>query len=239
MTLPNEDVMDLLGDRFVVGFRDIEKDGHVGLSHGYRPDQCAVGTTNGAGGRNVQMVVLDADGTVLHVLPGFWHPQDLIAELLLALDVQKLHADTALTATQKRDLFAALHRVFLRRNLDDSLPRSQWQDFDRQAEFERARSESRDTVVGTSPMQIKPIVLLVHERMQAQPFSQFAAFDMERFVDYGRAFYDNNAGVDKGRDFQRAAKANAERERQRQREHAAAAKAAAKAAKAAAKVTKA
>lgn len=237
MTLPNEDVMDLLADRFVVGFHDIEKDAHVGLSHGYRPNQCAVGTTNGAGGRNVQMVVLDADGTVLHVLPGFWHAQDLIAELQLALDVQKLHADANLTATQKRDLFASLHRVFLNRHLDESLPRSEWQNFDRQAEFDRARTEPRDTLASTSPMEIKPMLQLVHERLQAQPFSQFAAFDMERFVDYGRAFYDNNQGLDKGKTFQRAAKTNEQREREqweeREKAEKAAAAEAAKAAKAA------
>ena len=61
MTLPNEEVMDLLAERFVLGARNIERERHVGLSHGYAATDTAVGTTNGAGGRNVQIVVLAAD----------------------------------------------------------------------------------------------------------------------------------------------------------------------------------
>ena len=80
MTLPNEEVFELLRDHFVLGARNIEKDEHVGLSHGYKCTQSAVGTTNGAGARNVQLLMLAADGTVLHALPGYWHPDDLKRE---------------------------------------------------------------------------------------------------------------------------------------------------------------
>ncbi|MEC7725147.1 MAG: hypothetical protein VYD05_06520, partial [Planctomycetota bacterium] len=66
MTLPNEDTLQFLEGRFVLCHRNIEKDDHVGMSHGYSPTQSAVGTTNGAGPRNVQFLVLAHDETVLH-----------------------------------------------------------------------------------------------------------------------------------------------------------------------------
>ena len=48
MTLPNDDIVQFLDGRFVLSHRNIEKDEHVGMSHGYKPTQSAVGTTNGA-----------------------------------------------------------------------------------------------------------------------------------------------------------------------------------------------
>jgi hypothetical protein len=211
--------MDLLQDRFVVGFANIEKDKHVGMSHGYRPDQTAVGTTNGAGGRNVQLIVLDSDGTVLHVLPGFWHAEDLLAELRLALEVHRLYSDEAMKPAAKEAMFAALHRSHLRRNLDESSARNGWQGFDQHAEFERNKAETRDTfeLDDNGTPQIKPIMQVVHERMMARPFKKLADFDMESFVDYGRPYYDNNMGIDKGKNFARAEQANEKRERENEK----------------------
>ena len=225
MTLPNEDVMNLLSSRFHLVWRNIEKASHVGLSHGYKPDQTAVGTTNGAGGRNVQLVVLAADETVLHVMPGFWHAEDLLGELRLALDVHRLHRDEALTDERKQAMFAALHRSFLRRMSPETIGRSGWQGFDVWVEAERAKKQpGRDTVVcdetgqtvaGKDGVpQLKPVSQVVHERMAARPFRKLADFDMESFVDYGQAFYDNNQGLDKGKNFPRAAQANQKREKE-------------------------
>ena len=70
VTLPNDDVISFLDSRFILAHRNIQKDSYVGLSHGYSPTQSAVGTTNGAGPRNVQFMILAADETVLHALPG-------------------------------------------------------------------------------------------------------------------------------------------------------------------------
>ena len=217
--------MDLLQDRFVVGFTNIERDKHVGLSHGYRPNQTAVGTTNGAGGRNVQLIVLANDGTVLHVLPGFWHPEELAAELRLALEVHRLYSDDAMKPASKEAMFAALHRSHLRRHLEESSPRSGWQGFDQWAEQERSKTETRDTfeLDDNGMPALKPIMQVVHERMMARPFQKLADFDMESFVDYGRAYYDNNCGIDKGKTFTRAQQANEKREREtekREREQA-------------------
>jgi hypothetical protein len=220
VTLPNEEVLDLLRDKFIVGARNIERESHVGLSHGYRPDQCAVGTTNGAGGRNVQLVVLGCDDTVLHVMPGFWHAQDLVQELLLALDVHRLHQDEVRTAAEKQTMFATLHRSFLRRHGEAMQSRSEWQGFDASTELMRAQKEPRDTVVADAAgkLTVKPVLQVVHERMAARPFKKMAEFGMESFVDYGQAFYDNNRGFDRGKDFRRAEQANAKRAREQQKE---------------------
>jgi hypothetical protein len=220
VTLPNEEVMQLLNERFVVGARNIERDAHVGMSHGYRPDQTAVGTTNGAGGRNVQLLVLAHDQTVVHALPGFWHAEDLLAELRLALELHRLHVDDSLPADQKRVMFATLHRAHLRRHGDAAARRGAWQDFDVGHELARAEREPRDTVT-TGPnghRTVKTIPQLVHERLLARPFLPLADFGMEEFVDYGRPWYDNNQGLDKGRRFSRAEHANEERERAEQKE---------------------
>lgn len=219
MTLPNEEVLDLLNDRFVLGVRNIERESHVGLSHGYKPTQTAVGTTNGAGGRNVQLIVMAADETVLHVLPGFWHAEDLLAELRLALEIHALHGNDALPKDRKVAMYRALHRSFVHRLTPESVARSSWQAFDTHAEVERARREARDTMVLDDkglPLlgQMKPVNQLVHERMTTRPFRKLAAFDMEAFVDYGRAFYDNNQGLDDGKPFARAEQANRKRERE-------------------------
>lgn len=209
--------MDLLRERFVLGQANIQREKHVGLSHGYACNQAAVGTTNGAGGRNLQILVLDDDLTVLHALPGFWHADDLLAELRLGLEIARLHDDERLTDTQKRALFAALHRAHLARHGEAANARSAWQGFDEHFERERAQREPRDTLTLAvdGPRAMKPIPALVHERLMARPFRKLADFGMEGFVDYGRPYYDNNAGLDKGREFAAAAAANAKREREK------------------------
>lgn len=216
MTLPNEEVMAMLRDKFIVGTRNIEREGHVGLSHGYAPTQTAVGTTNGAGGRNVQLLVLAADETVVHALPGFWHAEDLLPELRLALEVHRLHVDEEMAPAAKLAMYSALHRSHLRRYGAALQERSEWQGFDRSHELSRAQTEKRDTVVvdAAGAMTLKTIPQLVHDRLLARPFKHLADFDMESFVDYGRPYYDNNMGLDKGRNFPRAAKNNEARERE-------------------------
>ncbi|MEO6596613.1 MAG: hypothetical protein ABIP94_17840 [Planctomycetota bacterium] len=230
MTLPNQDVLELLEDRFVLGFRNIERASHVGLSHGYKPQQTAVGTTNGAGGRNVQIVVLATDGTVLHVLPGFWHAEDLIPELTLALEMHRLYEDQTKSSEVKQAMCAVLHRARVRRYGNAALKRSEWQGFDGAAEMQRSQTDERDTVLrdGKGATRLKPIPQIVHDRLAARPFQKLEDFDMEWFVDYGRAYYDNNMGLDKGKVFPRAEQANAKREREHEKAEKAAAKAAGK-----------
>ncbi len=241
VTLPDENVLDLLQDRFVLGTRNIERDLHDGISHGYQCNQTAVGTTNGAGGRNLQILVLDADQTVIHVLPGFWHPEELVAELGLALELHRLYRQSGMYPPHKLAMFRRLHEAQLARYGATAARRSEWQDFDGWEEFSRAGGGLRDTLVyddAGQPMRgangrpvMRPMLQVVHERQMAQPFRKLADFDMETFVDYGRPFYDNNSGLDKGRNFPRAVASNEKRDRIEAKEQALAAKEQAKAEK--------
>jgi hypothetical protein len=240
VTLPDDEVMALLRDEFVVGWRNIHKDEFVGLSHGYKKTQTAIGTTNGAGGRNVQLVVMAHDGTVLHVLPGFWHPEDLAGELRWARTLHRLWLDAGKSRDEKVKMLELMRRRHVRGFSPDMIARSDWQGFDRWFEMERQQKEPRDTVArdadGAPVMrgvafELKPVCVLVHDRMAARPFQQFDAFDMERFVDYGRPYYDNNEGLDKGKSFPAAVKSNERREREKAATEAAAAKAEARAKK--------
>jgi hypothetical protein len=206
VTLADEEVFRLLQDRFVVGTRNNAGDAHVGQSGGYGSAQTSIGTSNGAGARNVQLVVMAADATVLQVLPGFWHPGDLARELRFALELHALWTDRALTRAEQQQRFTAMQRVHVRAFPDDTLARSSWQTFDRASELVRTRKEPRDTTVcessgpgvfdGVLRVSLKPVCVLVHERMLAQPFRSFADFDMESFVDYAQPFYDLNMWVD-------------------------------------------
>ena len=197
MTLPDPEVLSLLESSFVVGWKNIRKEDHVGFSHGYTPKQSCVGTTNGAGARNVQILVLSPDRVVLHALPGFWHPQDLARELRFALVLARLWQDDQRTREQKEDMFRRLHRAELRRQPAATYARSGWQHFDRSAELRKLALGERDTFFpgtanGKKTGVIKPVNVLVHERMAKQPFVPLAKFDIEAFSDLGQYYYDNN-----------------------------------------------
>jgi hypothetical protein len=213
VTLPNEEVKALLGAEFVLAARNIEKDLHVGLSHGYRSDQSAVGTTNGAGGRNVQLLVLAADGVVVHALPGFWHAADLVPELRLGLELFRLYLDDDRTPAARDAMFHALHRAHLQRHGAAAATRGAWQSFDKHHELHRADFAARDTseIAPDGKRVLKAIPQLVHDRLATRPFRRLADFDLESFVDYGRPFYDNNPGDDRSRSFPKAARANQKR----------------------------
>ena len=223
ITLANDLVLEQLRDRFVLGRSNLERELHVGLSLGYRRDQTAVGTTNGSGGRNVQMVFLAADGTVLHVLPGFWHALDLLPELALVLQLDELHASADYTLAQKRAMAATMHRSLLRRVSGLALDRSHWQDTDAAAEQERGRIVPRDTFVVDAKgllrrdknglAELKPLVVVAHERSLARGFVPLADFSMEEFVDYGVPLFDANVPFDQGTPFPGAVLQNQKRAR--------------------------
>ena len=229
MSLPNDEVLQLLSDNFVLGHKNIHKEEHVGMSHGYTCKQTAVGTTNGAGGRNVQLVVMASDLTVLHVLPGFWHPDDLIRELNFARQLHRLYRDDAMDDEQKQRFAEVLRASHTRGFSDDTIARSDWQGFDRREELNRYRKGPRDTVVLDSfgRPALKPVCQVVHDRMAdsiaEHGFQRYDArkkksddprfFDLATFVDYGRPYYDNNAWIDRGHEFPAAKRANAKRQK--------------------------
>ncbi|HLU39019.1 MAG TPA: hypothetical protein VK081_06515 [Planctomycetota bacterium] len=208
MTLGDEEVLATLRDRFVVGWHNIWRERWVGESHGYSRAQSAVGTTNGAGGRNMQIFVLSPDLVVLHALPGFWHPKDFLHELHFAQGLAAVWADPNLNRAQKDRLFRTVQRAEVGFHGEETVARSGWQHFDAHAERARLRQGARDTFAipvcagdgdaAIDAAQLKPINVLVHERMAEQPFVPFAEFDVEALVDYGRPFYDNNMGRDHG-----------------------------------------
>ncbi|MCK5944941.1 MAG: hypothetical protein KAI24_23335 [Planctomycetes bacterium] len=212
MTLPNDDIIQFLDGRFVLCHRNIEKEEHVGMSHGYKPTQSAVGTTNGAGPRNVQFLVLAHDETVLHAMPGFWHASDLIKELTLALEIDRLYGDESVDTGRKQQMFGMLHKSFLRHHGDELERRGQWQGFDRWHEIQRVQTEERDTFFKNDKgeYELKSVPQVVHDRMIARPFQKLDEFDLETFVDYGRPFYDNNHH-DRGKNFTKAERANRKR----------------------------
>lgn len=212
--------MALLRDDFVLGWKNNEREEYCGTSRGYSRVQTAVGTTNGAGGHNVQIFVLSPDLVVLHALPGFWHPEDLANELRFAEVLHRLWRDDSRTRAEKERMWSRLHGVELRRQSEATTARSDWQGFDRATELMRAQTECRDTVVQTAAgPQVKPVNQLVHERLLARPFVKFADFDIAAFVDYGKTHYDNNQGYDeKSSRFVTAERLQRKRELQKARE---------------------
>ena len=188
----------MLKKHFVVGWKNIWREDYVGNSHGYTTEQEAVGTTNGAGPRNMQTFVLSGDGRVLHCLPGFWHPADLAHELELARVLNRLWKDKRSLA-QKKKMFSYLMLRSIREQSPAMVRRSGWQGFDAKNERDRLKmGKKRDTFFydeNGKAGRIKPTSRLMRERMAKRPFVKFSKFDTETYVDYGRPYYDNNARV--------------------------------------------
>ena len=203
MSLPDPRVYELLKSDFILGWHNIIKEDYVGDSHGYSRTCKAVGTTNGAGAHNVQIFVISPDEVVLHALPGFWHPEDLARELRFAKTLWRLWKDKNRTLDEKRALYAKMQLAELRNHPKVTYARSDWQGFDARKERQRGQIVERDTLLakpnpnwGVSSG-MKPINVLVHERMARRAFIPFESFHVGAYVDYGRKFYDNNTRVEK------------------------------------------
>ena len=199
MSLSQEPAFSTLKKHFVVGWKNNQREDYVGTSHGYTCEQAAVGTTNGAGPRNMQTFVLSPDGVVLHCLPGFWHPEDLAHELEMSRTLYRLWKDKR-SVKQKKEMFTRIQMMSIRRQPRALVQRSGWQGFDKLNESNRIKmGAKRDTFVydqNGKPTRIKPTSTLVHERMAKRPFVRFSRFDTAVFADYGRPYYDNNMRVD-------------------------------------------
>lgn len=220
-------MFNILASDFVLGWKNIRKEEYVGYSSGYNDRQTAIGTTNGAGPRNTQIFVLSDDLVVLHALPGFWHPDDLARELRFAKQIALLWDDQTKSRETKERMYRRMHRREVYTQSAETYARSRWQHFDAHTERHRGRTQSRDTFLRNSDgtrvevngvWQMKPINVLVHERMAKRPFKSWDEFDLEEFVDYGKLHYDNNRGVDrKGKKFAGQTKLMKKREREQRR----------------------
>ena len=157
----------------------------------------------------MQIFILSADRHVLHALPGFWHPEDLARALRFALTLDRLWRDEGRSVEQKRAMFVRMQLIEARAQPEATTRRSTWQGFDQNAEVAKLSSGPRDTFYhpddGKGPQTIKPINLIVHERMALRQFVPFDDFDVAAFSDLGRRFYDRNRG-ERGKAFAKAAR---------------------------------
>ena len=175
----------------MVGWRNNKTEDYVGSSFGYSKTKTSVGTTNGAGPHNVQMFVLSPDLVVLHALPGFWHPEDLTRELRFAQVLARLWQDETRTHQRKSALFERMQLSATRTHAPETFARSGWQGFDAAIEKQKLQNGGCDTFLlreNGQPLRdqagrplMKPLNVLVHERMAQRPFVPFEDFDIAAF----------------------------------------------------------
>lgn len=196
MSLSTEPVCALLQTKFVCGWRDISNEPYCGKSGRHDLDNPAVVTTNGAGPTNTQLFILAADGTVLHCLPGFWDAADLACEIALAEELHAIWRDGSLAREEKERRFRDLHLGHIPKHSRDMVRRSRMQGFDQKFEAKKDDSDCIADKTESGKIVYKTTDRIMHERISAQPFRAFAAFDVAACVKYGRPKYDKR-GDDK------------------------------------------
>ena len=188
----------MLKDHFVCGYRDIANQKYAGASGKHMPDENAVDTTNGAGPHNIQMFVLDPDGTVLTCLPGYWHAEDLAPELELAQSLDKVWHDPNLTLPEKRTQFTQMQLAHIATHPKGEHNRSHMQGFDVQYEAKNNPNSdffynprAIDPQSGSTPgNNVKTVDIVMHERLADRPFVAYDKFDVAQFASYGKLKYD-------------------------------------------------
>jgi hypothetical protein len=205
VSLSQDPAFSLLKNYFVCGYRDITNEPYAGVSGRHEADGNAVDTTNGAGPHNLQLFFLSADGTVLSVLPGYWHSQDLATEMNLAAKLNKVWLDPQLSRTQKDQLFSQMQLDHVSQHSPQMKRRSRMQGFDMQYEAKN-RLNTSDTIANRQavyaseqagmkmppPQAFKTTDEIMHERMARHPFEQYAQFDVAAYADYGKPKYDKH-----------------------------------------------
>jgi hypothetical protein len=204
VSLSQDPAKTLLHKYFVCGYRDITNEPYAGVSGRHEVNGNAVDTSNGAGPHNLQLFFLAADGTVLNVLPGYWHSQDLAAEMNLAAKLDKVWEDNTLSRTQKDQIFTQMHLQHIQEHSPAMVRRSRMQGFDMQEEAKR-RPETSDTIADRPavmnavrsgmkppPQAFKTTDEIMHERLAYHPFEQYSQFNVAAFADYGKTKYDKH-----------------------------------------------
>ena len=204
MSLSQDPAKSLLHKYFVCGYRDITNEPYAGVSGRHEVTGNAVDTSNGAGPHNLQLFFLAADGTVLNVLPGYWHSQDLVPEMNLAAKLNKVWEDNSLSRLQKDQLFTQMHLAHIQEHPPGMVRRSKMQSFDMQEEAKK-RLATSDTIADRqavasalqSGMKVPPGAFkttdeIMHERMARHPFEQYSQFNVAAFAEYGKTKYDKH-----------------------------------------------
>ena len=204
MTLSDDKVFNALRSQFVCGFKNIAAEPYCGRSGEHDPNEAAIWTTNGAGPRNTQLFILDADGTVLECLPGFWAPEDLLSEFEFARALDKVWHDGNRSPERKNAVFEEAQLQHLKVHSQAMMERSHLQGFDAKEEEGKPQSDlfykagefkpSFDLMNGVSRKypDLKTVDQLVHERMAKRPFVNYDQFDVAAYVDYGKKRYDKH-----------------------------------------------
>jgi hypothetical protein len=196
VSLSHDAVLNVLKTQFVCGFQNIAGESYAGRSGKHDTDAPAVVTTNGAGPHNVQLFFLASDGTVLHCLPGYWAPQDLLLEMRFAMDLNKVWQNASLTLEAKQRKAQQANLLAIRRAPADLIARSHLQGFDAKHEMNKADSDFRYRLGDYHPPvpmkhnNLKSTFQVIHERMAQRPFVAYEDFDVEKFSDYGKLRYD-------------------------------------------------
>ena len=196
MTLSNDAILNVLKNQFVCGFKNIAGEPWAGRSGHHDTDAPAVVTTNGAGPHNVQMFFLAPDGTVLHCLPGFWSPQDLLPEIGLAAELNRVWMNGNGTPESKQRLFRQAHLAHILRHPTDMAQRSHLQNFDAKHEKGDPDFKVKESDAIHRPVRLakngslKTTDQVMHERLAQRPFVKFENFDVAEFTDYGKIRYD-------------------------------------------------
>ncbi len=208
MSLSQEPALSVLKNELVCGYRDISKEPYAGFSGAHPIDGNAAVTTNGAGPHNLQTFIMDPDGTVLHCLPGYWAPQDLVREVEFAGRLDDVWHDPHLSVAQKKQEFREMQLAHVQEHPRQMTMKSRMQGFDMQYEAKN-RLYSSDTILNPQlAVQVldkdsggmkmgakdgfKTTDVIMHERMAQRPFINYNQFDVAAYADYGRPKYDKN-----------------------------------------------
>jgi hypothetical protein len=205
VSLSHDAVLNVLTSQFVCGFKNITGEPYAGSSGHHDPSAPAVVTTNGAGPHNVQIFLLSSDGTVLHCLPGYWAPQDLLLEMRFALSLNKVWLNEGLSLEAKKKTFRDMNLRAIRTHPLDMVARSHLQSFDakqeeakRHSDFKFRPGDYRPPIHQRKHGNLKSTDQVVHERMAQRPFVAYDEFDVEKFSDYGKLRYDKKEETREG-----------------------------------------
>ncbi len=199
--------MSVLRNELVCGYKDISRESYAGFSGKHDVGGQAIRTNNGAGPHNLQMFVLAPDSTVMHCLPGYWAPADLVREIEFAGRLHDVWTDRRMSNSQKNEQFRVMQLAHIDEHPRQMVTRSRMQSFDmeHEAKFNLNNSDTikdrgRAYGVNSEDMRAKRAAMgafkttdqLLHERMAKRPFVSYTNFDVAQYADYGRPLYDKN-----------------------------------------------